>query len=111
MRGWWAVAARMLTLVLALVVAAPVSGLADDMAFHAGGHHERTEALTVGSPSSADASDPGVASHVHCGCHQVAAMEHGPVPPAPDAARPRYARVTDVPSSVATNRLPRPPRA
>jgi len=112
-RGWRAIAARMLALVLAvsmaLSLAGPGVGLAADLAFHAGGHHDR-----VDGPSLAQAGsrvDPGVTEHLHCGCHQVAPLEIGiPAPPAV-AGRPVAVRIAAALPSFVPDRLPRPPRA
>lgn len=112
--GWWATAARALALVLALAVAAPTAGLAEDFSYHQGHPgHDRTE-LAVASDLSAGGAqdvDPGIGGHVHCGCH-VAAMPTGTVTQAPpSASRPSYAQVSEAVPTVFADRLPRPPRA
>ena len=110
--GWWALAARMLALVLALAVMAPLAGMAEDAAFHGGSHHGGTEAMAVGAASDADAADPGLACHLHCGCHQAApAVTGAPSIPCREAAPPVYARRSETASSIDPDRLPRPPRA
>jgi hypothetical protein len=110
-RGWWAVAARLLALVLALSLVAPVAGYADDLAFH-DGHRHAAELTTVDAAPAPEASDPGLAGHLHCGCHQVApTAASGPALPCLEAAPPVYARFSEAVSSIAPNRLPRPPRA
>ncbi|WP_244914004.1 hypothetical protein [Methylobacterium frigidaeris] len=59
----------------------------------------------------ADATDPGLACHLHCGCHQVApAVAGSPVVPCLEAMSPVYARVSETASSIAPDRLPEPPR-
>jgi len=108
-RSWWAIAARMLALVLALSLAGPGVSLASDLAFHAGGEHGRS----VG-PSIADAGgavDPGVTAHLHCGCHQVAPLETGLVAPPAVPGRPVTDRIACALPSIIPDRLPRPPRA
>lgn len=108
-RGWWAIAARMLALVLTLCLAGPGVGLAADLAFHAGGHHDR-----IDGPSLVEAGtsvDPGVTEHLHCGCHQVAPLETGALAPPAAPVRPVAVRISGALSSVAPDRLPRPPRA
>lgn len=110
MSGWWVTAARMLALVLALALALPPAGLAEDLAFHEG---RRAPDLTVGAPSGTaqQAPDPGLSCHAHCGCHLAASpCEAGlALPPAP--LRPRYAWTHEAASSVFAERLSRPPRA
>ncbi|APT30391.1 hypothetical protein MCBMB27_01100 [Methylobacterium phyllosphaerae] len=112
--GWWAIAARALALVLALAVALPTAGLAEDLAYHQNHPgHDRTELVMASdlTPASARAADPGIACHVHCGCH-VAMPSDGlaPVPPALPS-RPCYAPVDAACASISPDRLPRPPRA
>ncbi|WP_246750878.1 hypothetical protein [Methylorubrum rhodesianum] len=104
-------AVRLLALVLALATVAPTVRLADDLAFHAGGHHGRAEMPAMDAAAPDGAVDPGVTCHGHCGCHQLATLQADPVAPAPDALRPGYARVAASPVSVAPDRLTRPPRA
>ncbi|MCJ2095721.1 hypothetical protein MKK67_24940 [Methylobacterium sp. J-072] len=112
-RGWWAIAARMLARVLALSLAlslaGPGVGLAADLAFHAGGHHDRVDGPSLAEGGSS--VDPGVTEHLHCGCHQVAPLETGiPAPPAVPG-RPVAVRIAAALPSVVPDRLPRPPRA
>jgi hypothetical protein len=108
-RGWWAVAVRLLALVLALSVSAP-AGMARDLDYHGRGHHPDVAVATVGAPADTDTADPGLDCHLHCGCHQLAAVAIGPVLLALDTARPVYARVTKKVSSLALDGLLRPPR-
>ncbi|GJD63418.1 MULTISPECIES: hypothetical protein [Methylobacterium] len=109
-RAWWAAAARLLALVLALSLVAPVTGYADDIAFHQG-HRSVTEVSMADAAPGADATDPGLACHLHCGCHQVApAVAGSPVVPCLEAMSPVYARVSETASSIAPDRLPEPPR-
>ena len=114
--GWWRAAARMIALVLALALAMPAAGLAEDLSFHRHGHGHHGSELALdglGAVASAAprAADPGLACHAHCGCHVAAApCEAGLVPPDP-APRPRYARTRETVSSLGPDRLPRPPRA
>lgn len=114
-RGWWTVAVRMLALVLALSVAGhgvePGTGLAADLAFHAGGHHDAGEGAALEAPAAATRVDPGVAAHVHCGCHLVARLEAAVLMPPPVPDRPLRARLAQGHSSIDPDRLPRPPRA
>ena len=108
--GWWTVAVRMLALVLTLSVAGPGVGLAADLAFHAGSHHAQGEGAVLDVPSSS-AVDPGLAAHVHCGCHLAARLEGGVMVPPPVPGRPLRARLVQGRPSVDPDRLPRPPRA
>ncbi len=111
--GWWQAAARMIALVLALALAGPAAGLAEDLAFH--GHHDGA-GLALGQAGAVaeaahQAADPGLVCHAHCGCHVSATpCEAGLAPPAA-SPRPRYARTHATASSVVPDRLPRPPRA
>jgi len=110
-RGWWALAVRMLALVLALSVAGPGVGLAADLAFHAGRHHAAGEGAALDALAATTAVDPGVAAHVHCGCHLVARLEAAMMVPPPGPGRPLRARLAQSHSSIDPDRLPRPPRA
>lgn len=101
----------MLALVLALTLVAPVAGYGDDLAYHAGGQGHVTELTGVDAAPGADASDPGLACHLHCGCHQAMLPMGALAEPLLTAACPTYARLSEVASSVAPDRLPRPPRA
>lgn len=110
-RGWWALAVRMLALVLALSVAGPGVGLAADLAFHTGGHHEAGEGAALDAPAATATVDPGLAAHVHCGCHLAARLEAAVMVPPPVTGRPLRARLAQGHSSIDPDRLPRPPRA
>lgn len=101
----------MLALALALSLVAPPAGYADDLAYHGGGRGHVTELASVDAAPHADASDPGLACHLHCGCHQVAPLATAWAEPLFDGVRQRYARLTVVVSSVFPDRMPRPPRA
>lgn len=110
-RGWWAIAARLLALVLALSLVAPVTGYADDLAYHDGHRQASGVTLSASAPDTGE-TDPGLACHIHCGCHQVApAAATGPVMPRIEAVPPVYASLTETASSIEPDRLPRPPRA
>lgn len=110
-RGWWALAVCMLALVMALSVAGQGVGLAADLAFHAGGHHAPSEGAALDVPTATTAVDPGVAAHVHCGCHLAARLEAAGIAPPPVPGRPLRARLAQGHPSVDPDRLPRPPRA
>lgn len=110
-RGWWAIAARVLSLVLALSLAAPGAGLAADLAFHAGGPHTRNEAPVLDAATASTAVDPGLGEHLHCGCHQAARLEAADVAPPAVPGRPLIAAPVQGRPSVTLDRLPRPPRA
>ncbi len=109
--GWWQAAARMIALVLALALAAPPAGLAEDLSFH--GRHGAVALDRAGAVAEAahHAVDPGLACHVHCGCHVGASPCEAGLAPPPAPPRPRYARTRETASSVFPDRLPRPPRA
>ena len=64
-----------------------------------------------GRAASARAADPGIACHVHCGCHAGIALDEAASAPLPSASRPRYERVSLAAASIFPDRLPRPPRA
>jgi hypothetical protein len=107
---WWAVGVRALAFVFALSISIPVAGLASDLDYHGRGQHAGAEFGTVGAPSSTDAADdPGLSCHLHCGCHQLAAVAAGPVLPVLHTVKRVYARVIEELSSLAPNRLLRPP--
>jgi hypothetical protein len=110
-RGWWAIAARMLALVLTLTVAAPGAGLAADLAFHAGGHHARSDGPVLDAPASPADVDPGLGEHLHCGCHQAARLEAAAVAPPSVPGRPLAAASAQAFPSVTPDLPPRPPRA
>lgn len=110
-RGGWTFCVRLVMLAVALAVATPSAGLAEDLAFHAGDHHRGTELTVAAAWASPETVDPGLACHVHCGCHQVADLQGVPVAPAPDLPRPSYARTVEAPVAIAPDRLARPPRA
>lgn len=112
--GWWAIAARALALVLTLAVSVPTTGLAEDLAFHRGHPvHDRTELVTVSEvmPAPARTADPGITSHVHCGCHVAMPLDRPAAAPPAMPSRRCYARVAAVPTPIFPDRLPRPPRA
>jgi hypothetical protein len=111
--GWWAMAARALALVLALAVALPAAGLAEDLAFHGAhpGHGGRELAFDPASDAGQPMADPGLGCHVHCGCHVASGPAEPGLAPPPAASRPYYARRVQTASSVCLDRLPRPPRA
>jgi hypothetical protein len=112
--GWWAAAARALALVLALAVCVPTAGLAEDLAYHqAHPGHDRAE-LVMGSdlmPASARQADPGLACHVHCGCHVAVPSDVSAAAPQASLSRRCYAPVDTALPSLFPDRLPRPPRA
>ena len=110
-RGWWALAARMLALVLTLTVAAPGAGLAADLAFHAGGPHGRSAGPVLKAPTAPADVDPGLGEHLHCGCHQAARLEAFDVAPPAVPGRPLPGALAQGRPSVTPDRLPRPPRA
>ncbi len=110
-RGWWALAVRLLALVLTLSVAGPGFGLAADLAFHAGSHHGRSAGPALDAPAASAAVDPGLDTHLHCGCHQAARLEIAAVAPPAVPGRPLRAGRAEARASVSPDRLPRPPRA
>jgi hypothetical protein len=107
---WWVVAVRVFALVFALSVSAPVACLACDIDLHGRGQPAGAELGTVSAPStSTDAADPCLSCHLHCGCHQLAAVAAGPVLPAIDSVKRVYPRVTEKVSSLPPDCLLRPP--
>ncbi|MEE7494766.1 hypothetical protein [Methylobacterium oryzae] len=112
--GWWATAARALALVLALAVSAPTAGLAEDLAYHQGhAGHDRTELAMASdlAQASAQKGDPGVACHVHCGCHVAMPLDAVGAAPPVSLSRPCYGQASTALPSIFPDRLPRPPRA
>ncbi|GJE25661.1 hypothetical protein [Methylobacterium organophilum] len=110
-------ALRALALVLALAIAAPMTGLAQDiafhqdLAFHEGHAHGQGLVTTEAGPAESPSVDPGIASHAHCGCHLVATLDSGGTVPMPAATR-RYATAAALEPASADPVLPaRPPRA
>lgn len=102
----------MIALVLALALAMPAAGIAEDLSFH--GSHGAAELALGQAGAVAETAqhpvDPGLACHAHCGCHVGASpCEAGLAPPAA-SPRPRYARTRAVAASIVPDRLPRPPR-
>ncbi|MCG5248721.1 hypothetical protein [Methylorubrum extorquens] len=110
-RGWWATAAHLLALVLALSLVAPVAGYAEDLAYHGGGHGHVTELASLGAAPETGTTDPSLACHIHCGCHQVAPAVADFADPLFAAGSPSYVYLNEAASSIAPDRLPRPPRA
>ena len=110
-RGWWAFAARLLALALALSLVAPAAGLAADVAYHDGGGRHVTEIASIEAAPDTGATDPGMACHLHCGCHQAAPAVADFSEPVFGVARLAYAHLSQTVSSVSPDRLPRPPRA
>ncbi|MBP1184006.1 hypothetical protein [Methylobacterium sp. PvR107] len=109
--GVWAIAARMLALVLILSIAAPGVGLAADLAFHADGHHSRSEGPVLDAATASGNVDPGLGAHLHCGCHQAARLDAADIAPPAVPGRPLPAALARALPSVVPDRLPRPPRA
>lgn len=108
--GWCALAVRMLALLLALAITAPEAGLAADLHHHLGSQ-SGTLAMAPDPAVTAQSADPGIATHLHCGCH-VAAPVSAADPVLPLARpRPRYGRVAAALPSLVPAPLPRPPRA
>ncbi|MGC5778442.1 hypothetical protein [Methylobacterium sp. NFXW15] len=112
--GWWATAARALALVLALAISLPTAGMAEDLAYHQG--HPRNDGIemVVGSnlmSASSQKADPGVACHVHCGCHAAMPLDGLTAAPPVTLTRPCYGQAEAALSSIFPDRLPRPPRA
>jgi hypothetical protein len=110
-RGWWAIAARVLALVLTLAATAPGAGLAADLAFHAGAHHGGREGPVLDAPAAPADVDPGLGEHLHCGCHQAARLEAADVAPPAVPGRPLPAGPAEGHPTFSPDRLPRPPRA
>lgn len=109
---WWALGARALVLALALFMVAPAAGVGEDLAFHASRPHGLTEMAALHATAPAEAAGPGLACHFHCGCHQVAPLQvSADVTPTPEFAGLVYARVAEIPTPIASDRLARPPRA
>ena len=110
MTGWWTLAVRALALLLALSVALPEAGLAADLHHHLG---SRTTTLAMASQveGATQKADPGIATHIHCGCH-IAAPVSAP-DPVPPMMRPRlrFDRIAQASTSIVPDLLPRPPRA
>lgn len=111
-RPWWALSAHVLVLALALFIVAPAADVGDDLAFHAPRQYGLTEMVALDTAAPEDTANSGFACHLHCGCHQMASPEvMADITPLPELAALTYPRVTEVPASVAPDRLARPPRA
>ena len=111
MTGWLATTVRMLALALALAVNLPASDLAEDLAFHGSRNRIELSASFEDAPDGLDAKDPGLVGHLHCGCHVLAILDAVVPASTLEPSRPHYARVSEVAPSLASDRLPRPPRA
>lgn len=110
MTGWWTLAVRALALLLALSVALPEAGLAADLHHHLGSR-PTTLAMASQVEGATQKADPGIAAHIHCGCHIAAPVSApNPVPP---MMRPRlrFDRIAQASTSIVPDLLPRPPRA
>lgn len=109
--GWWTAAARALALVLSIALALPTAGLVEDLAYHRG--RERTGSVVTSDvvPVPAETADPGLACHVHCGCHAAMPLDGSAAAAPVGPSRPCYARVEAALSSIFPDRPPRPPRA
>lgn len=105
--GWWATAARMLALVLALALVAPTAGYAEDAAFHA-----EQSTVSVGTNGHADSdADPCVALHLNCCPHQAIAVTADVGEPVQAVERTVYRTLDVAVATVFAERLPKPPRA
>jgi hypothetical protein len=108
MRGWWATAVRVLSLVLVMALVVP-GAIHSSEAHRSAGH-----ALSMSaSPdaSGTDHADACPACHANCGCHQAIGLEGSAWVPTASTSRPSYVTVDVAIASVASDRLPRPPRA
>ncbi len=110
-RRWWALVARTLALVLALTVAAPGVGLAADLAFHAGGHHDRSQGPALDAPAAPRPSIPASRSTSIAAAIRRPASEATEIAPPAAPGRLRPGALAQGRPSVSPDRLPRPPRA
>lgn len=110
-RNWWTITVRLLALGLALAFAVSTVSLLDDVAFHSD-YDSSTKVLTVSAAPHADAAEPELACHLHCGCHQVVSVSAVDLTmPCPETVPTVYARLNETALFTASGRLPRPPRA
>ena len=114
-RGWFALAVRLLAVWLALVTALPQAGFAADLHHHLGeAHPGDRHSVLIAAPDSvavSQAADPGLATHLHCGCHSLAPASAAEPILADPRPRPRYGLAAVSRSSTIPDLLPRPPRA
>ncbi|GJD33530.1 hypothetical protein [Methylobacterium aerolatum] len=118
--GWFALAVRLLAVWLALVTALPQAGFAADLHHHLTGPHAGEAQAghphpglrTIATDSAASqAADPGLVTHLHCGCHSLApASATAPILADP-RSRPRYRLAAVSWPSTVPDLHPRPPRA
>ncbi|ARO54088.1 hypothetical protein B2G69_07980 [Methylorubrum zatmanii] len=108
MRGWWATAVRVLSLVLVLALVVP--GTVHSAEAHRPASHELALSAPDGNAAS-EASHACPACHANCGCHQALSVDETSVLPSRVTGRPSYATVASPLASVSPDRLPRPPRA
>lgn len=108
MRGWWATAIRVLSLVMVLALVVP--GAVHSAEAHRSPFHELSISANV-DVSASDHADGCPACHANCGCHQALSADEMPAMPVPAPARASYATETTPVGSVSPDRLPRPPRA
>lgn len=111
-REGWALGARALVLALALFMVASAAGAGEDLASHAFRPLGLTEMAASDATAPAEAGGPGLACHLHCGCHQMAPLQvSADVTRSPEFEGLTYSRVAEMPASIAPDRLARPPRA
>ncbi|QEE42724.1 hypothetical protein FV241_17325 [Methylobacterium sp. WL2] len=108
MRGWWATAVRVLSLVLVMALVVP--GAIHSAEAHRSASHELSMSASSDA-SGPDHADACPACHANCGCHQAIGLEGSAWVPTASTGRPSYVTVDVAIASIAADRLPRPPRA
>lgn len=108
MRGWWAIAVRALSLVLALALVAPGTIHSAEVHRFAGAEVSMSAYSDAAPASHADGCQT---CHANCGCHQAINPEGPALALSAMTKRPTYALVDATMVSVSPDRLPRPPRA
>lgn len=108
MRGWWTTTIRMLSLVLVMALVVP--GAIHSAEAHRSNSHELSMSAPPDGPRT-DHADACPACHANCGCHQAIGLEGSAGVPTASTGRPSYVTADVAIASIASDRLPRPPRA
>lgn len=102
---WWSATAAFLALMLALVLAVPDCGLADDLR-----SPKAASVMAAVTGLSPDTPDQGLSCHIHCSCHPAACLTMGVALMVPGLVRIAFVTVAEAGSSVAPEHRRKPPR-